>query len=116
MGDDDLFFSPGGEMANRAFGGAATAGCFEAMVVWICGSLRRSGRRRKRRRKRKRRGVAQSSETCSQQSVAALVETEGSFSFVSMGFPEVRGKLRPAAELGRTAFSEAQVSEAKVGG
>lgn len=41
---------------------------------------------------------------------------ERGLSPVSMVFPAVGGKLKPAAELSRTAFNEARVAEAKVGG
>lgn len=76
------------------------------MVMWICGSLRRSRRRRRRRR----RGVGQSSETCSQWSAG-----DRGLSLVSMVLPAVGGKLKPAAELSRAAFNEAQEVGAKAG-
>lgn len=74
--------------------------------MWKCRSLRRSGRRIKRR------GVGDRSETCSQRS-AAVEETEAAL--VSMVFPAAGGKPKSVAVLSRTAFSEAQAVEVKVG-
>lgn len=76
------------------------------MVLWKCGSLRRSGRRRRRRRRRKTRGVGQSSETCSQWRQRPLSCLNG--------FSCSWGETKAGSRAESTVFNEARVAGGKV--